>query len=241
MSEVVNVVCMKWGEKYPSKYANVLKGMVERNLSLPHRFICLTDEPEGLRPDIEVFPMPKITVPEYYDVSPWRKLGMFSEKLGDLKGKTLFLDLDIVIVDSIDEFFTYSDKFTIIENWSQIGQGIGNSSVYCFNVGAHTDVLETYTNEMDRVLKEYHNEQIFLSKKIGDIDFWPKDWCVSFKYNCIPGPISRFYREPALPKGAKIIVFHGLPNPPEAIEGGCFGSIRKYTKPAPWVEKYWRE
>ncbi|MEB3702765.1 hypothetical protein Bealeia1_01893 [Candidatus Bealeia paramacronuclearis] len=241
MSEVVNVVCMKWGEKYPSEYVNVLKGMVKRNLSLPHRFVCLTDEPEGLRPDIEVFPMPAITVPESYDVSPWRKLGMFSQKLGDLKGKTLFLDLDIVIVDSIDDFFTYSPKFSIIENWTQAGQGIGNSSVYCFEIGAHKDVLETYTHEMDSVLKAYHNEQIFLSKKIGDIDFWPEAWCQSFKRHCIPGGLMRYFKAPVLPMGCKIVVFHGLPNPPEAIHGGFFGSLRKYTRPAPWVGKYWRE
>ncbi|MGL5784748.1 MAG: hypothetical protein ACRCYZ_04730 [Alphaproteobacteria bacterium] len=239
MQELVNVVCMKWGERYTSHYVNVLKGMVGRHLSLPHRFVCFTDDLTGIRGDVETFPLPDITVPSPYDISPWRKLGMFSKKLADLEGKTLFLDLDVVIVDSIDAFFTHSPKFSIIENWTQMGRGIGNSSVYCFTVGEHADVLETYTQHSQEVLTSYENEQIFLSKKIGDIDFWPTQWCQSFKRHCTPRGLMRYMKQPILPKNCKIVVFHGLPNPPEAAQGGFFGSIRKYTRPAPWIEAYW--
>ena len=240
MKERVNVVCMKWGTLYSAHYVNVLKAMVARHLSQPHRFVCFTDDPSGIQKDIETFPLPDVFVPKPYAISPWRKLGMFAEPLGDLKGKTLFLDLDVVIVDDLDPFFTYSDTFAIIENWTQLGRGIGNSSVYCFTVGAHKDVLETYQRNTESVLTSYDNEQVFLSKTIPEITFWPPQWCQSFKHHCLPKGFRKYIQEPILPEGCKIVVFHGLPNPPQAIEGGFFEkSLRKYSRPAPWLKKHW--
>lgn len=239
-SAPVNVVCMKWGTKYGAHDVNVLYSMVKRHLTFPHRFVCLTDDRTGIRPEVECFDMPEIYVPAHKDVSPWRKLGMFSEKLGDLQGKTLFLDLDIVITENIDCFFTFSDKFTIIENWTQKGRGIGNSSVYCFTIGAHSDVLEYYKKNIDEVTNTYDNEQIYLSLKIGDIDYWPDDWVKSFKKHCLPKYIVRYFKAPSLPEGAKIIVFHGNPKPEDTIKGGFFGHILKYIRPTPWVEVNWK-
>ncbi len=171
MEANVNVICMKWGTKYTANDVNVLYSMVKRHLTIPYRFVCLTDDIKDINPAIECFALPHIDLPIEKDVSPWRKLGMFSEKIGDLTGKALFLDLDIVIMDNIDCFFSYSNNFTIIENWTQIGQGIGNSSVYCFNIGAHTDVIEYYQNNIQEVTNAYSNEQIYLSKKLKILIF----------------------------------------------------------------------
>src|SRR5260370_39977505 len=41
----VNVVCLKWGVKYPADYVNRLHRMVKRSLERPHRFVCLDDDP----------------------------------------------------------------------------------------------------------------------------------------------------------------------------------------------------
>lgn len=240
MIEKVNVVCMKWGTKYGSDDVNILHSMVQKNLSLPHRFVCLTDDGTGLNEGIEIFDLPKIQVPKKNDIDPWRKLGMFSAQIGDLSGKTLFLDLDIVIIDNIDCFFKHSDKFTIIENWTQAGQNIGNSSVYCFNIGQHTDVLDYYNQHRQEVLEQYDNEQIYLSKKIGDIDFWPGDWCKSFKRHCMQPYLLRYFLPPKRPKDVKILVFHGNPKPTDAIQGGFYGNIFKYTRPAKWLAQYYK-
>lgn len=231
---------MKWGSKYGARDVNVLHSMVKRHLTLPYRFICLTDDREGISSEVECFDMPEIYVPKAKDVSPWRKLGMFSKKIGDLKGKALFLDLDIVIVDNIDCFFSYSKKFTIIENWTQKGRGIGNSSVYCFEIGKHTDVIEYYQNNVDEVTSKYSNEQIYLSRKIGDIDFWPESWCKSFKKHSIPPYIIRYFKAPVKPENVKIVVFHGDPKPSDAITGCFFGNFLKYIRPTKWVEENWK-
>lgn len=244
----VNVMCMKWGSKYGPEYVNKLYSMVKRNLTIPFRFACFTDDATGLDSRIEVFPMPEIHVPEKHQISPWRKLTILGEQLGTLSGTTMFLDLDIVIVDNIDCFFVLEGDFCIIENWTQLGQGIGNSSVYRFEVGAHKNVLEHYNNNTDEVLANYRNEQIFLSKKIvefgGKITYWPEKWCRSFKRHAIPKMPFRYFKTPQIPEGAKIVVFHGHPHPDEAIAGKWKGfsvkSFHKFVRKTPWIARYWQ-
>ena len=78
-----NIVCMKWGTKFGPQYVNRLYDMVEKNLTLPHRFVCFTDDAKGLNKNIEVFPLPKVC----FEPGPergWNKLGIFRKNLGDL-------------------------------------------------------------------------------------------------------------------------------------------------------------
>lgn len=228
------------GEKYSAQYVNILYTMVQRNLTLPYRFVCITDDHAEIRKEVECFDMPQLYVSNKHDSSPWRKLLMFSSHIGDLSGKTLFLDLDVVILDNIDCFFSYSEKFSIIENWTQPGEGIGNSSVYCFTIGAYSHVLEYYRHHTGEVLKQYDNEPIFLSKKIGDIVFWPAIWCRSFKRHCIAKGLARYVKAPVVPEGARVIVFHGHPNPDDAYDAKGY-KWKKYTPAACWVKNYWYE
>jgi hypothetical protein len=236
----VNVVCMKWGTAYSAEYVNRLHRAVSHHLTLPHRFVCLTDDASGIEPGVEILPLPEVPEQAMREISPWRKLGMFAPTIGDLSGKTLFLDLDLVLVDSLDAFFTYSNKFAIMENVTQKGQGIGNSSVYCFTLGAHTDVLDYYKSHTAEVHAANSNEQIYLSRKIGDIVFWPHAWCKSFKLQCLPRGLLRFFIAPKIPAGCRIVVFHGRPKPEDAIHGGFYGKIHKFSRAAPWIADHWR-
>ena len=40
---MINFVCIYYGNKYTFPYVKNLHNMVERNLTIPHRFICFTD------------------------------------------------------------------------------------------------------------------------------------------------------------------------------------------------------
>ena len=81
--------------------------MVKRNLSLPFRFICMTEVSEGIQPAVEIWPLPEFEEPpwEYAKVCPaWRKLALFEPGLANMTGKVLFLDLDVVIVGQYRQF-----------------------------------------------------------------------------------------------------------------------------------------
>jgi len=54
-NDLVNVLCMKWGNKYPADYVNRLYSMVARNMQRPFRFICLTEDSVGLVKILNLF------------------------------------------------------------------------------------------------------------------------------------------------------------------------------------------
>ena len=126
------VICIKWGTAYGPEYANTLYSMVKRNTSRPLRFVCFTEDAAGLDPGIEALPLPPIRLPASHQWKAWRKISLFQRELVGLSGDVLFLDLDVVVTGSIDAFFDFKpeETFCVIENWTQMGQGIGNTSVF---------------------------------------------------------------------------------------------------------------
>jgi len=239
----VNIICMKWGDKFPPSYVNKLYAMVERNLSLPFRFVCFTEKAEGIRSEVEIQALPELNLPNNIPERGWRKLTVFAKDFGGLSGKTLFLDLDIVIVDTIDDFFTYSGDFLIVHDQHRPNRREGNSSVFRFEIGAYPEILEYFETHFEQIRHEVRHEQAYLSREMhkkGNMQFWPHSWVPSFKYQCAPSWITSWTKAPAIPQGAKIILFHGLPNPPEAIQG-ISGKWYRHIQPSPWIEKYWKE
>jgi hypothetical protein len=114
--------------------------------------------------------------------------------------------------------------------------------VYRFEIGAHADALEYLTANKDKALSEVRNEQEFITGFLGrqgKVSFWPDSWCRSFKRHCVRPGILCWFQPPRLPEGAKIIAFHGKPNPPDAI-AGVSGKWYRKVFPTQWVADHWR-
>ena len=244
----VSVVCMKWGTLYGPEYVNRLFGMVARNLSRPFRFVCLTDDESGIREEVECAPIPELRLDSPYESSPWRKLVLHRADLAGLEGTALFLDLDLVIVGSLDPFFDHPGDFCIIHNWTHPDRLVGNSSVFRFEVGAQADVLDLFESApTEHWVSQYRNEQRFLSHVLerNRMTYWPPKWCVSFKKHCLPRWPLNFVRDADIPADARIVVFHGNPNPLEASIGEWPAPWHKrwykHTRPAWWLRAYWTE
>ena len=79
-----------------------------------------------------------------------------------MEGRTLFLDLDIVIVDNIDAFFDEEGEFCVIREWSKT-DGTGNTSVYLYTIGAHADALEHLARPYPGAIANVRNEQEFIT------------------------------------------------------------------------------
>ena len=239
----VNIICMKWGDKFPSEYVNRLYGMVERNLTNEFRFVCFTENSKDIRPEVEIQPLPELDLPSGSPERGWRKLTVFAKNFGGLSGPTLFLDLDVLIVGNLDIFFAHSGDFLIAHDKKNSTKIEGNSSVFRFEVGAHTQILEYFEQNSELVKSEVRHEQAYLSRemfKLGKLEYWPDKWVPSFKYRCCPSWIKSWFEAPSIPKGARVILFHGLPNPPEAIKG-VSGKWYRHIQPSPWIKEYWVE
>ena len=238
----VNIICMKWGDKYGPDYVNKLFNMVSRNLTKNFRFICFTEEKSGLQKSIEVFPLPPIEMPKNKPERGWRKLSILQKDLNDLEGTCLFLDLDVVVVDNIDQIFELRGDFFIAFDKRKKSSFVGNSSVFRFEAGEHHDIYVNFNKNSANILRTFRNEQAYLSKMIeekGIFQYWPSSWCPSFKYHCVPSfPLNYLFR-PKIPYGAKIILFHGLPEPSEAAEG-ISGKWYRYIKKSPWINEHWQ-
>jgi alpha-N-acetylglucosamine transferase len=170
----------------------------------------------------------------------WNKLAVFAEELYDLKGQVLCLDLDLIITGSLDDFFDYPGDVLIIKDWIK-KDGTGNSSVYRFRVGAHAEVLSEFERSFDQVKKTHRNEQEYMSAAMnakGALGYWPDHWCRSFKRHCIQ-PFAMFLaRETVQPADMRVLVFHGKPDPDDAIAGNSGKWYRRF-KPAAWVAEHW--
>lgn len=242
MSEQINVLCMKWGTKYGPEYVNRLYGMVNRNMQRPFRFVCLTDNKAGIHADVDCLPLPALQLPEGAPERGWNKLTTFISPLYDIAGKVLFLDLDVVIVGGLDDFIALEDKVYIIQDFVR-KDGTGNSSVYLFRAGAHPDVISHFRENFASIQKRHRNEQEYLSHYLlgqGQLAYWPREWCRSFKYDCLPGAIGSWFTESRVPDNARVIIFHGNPNPDDAIRGKS-GKWYRHVKPANWIRQYWQE
>lgn len=242
------IICMKWGKKYGAEYVNRLYNMVKRHCTLDFIMVCLTDDSTGIDSAIRCYPIPELNLPANLPERGWKKLTTFKPQLYDLKGTALFLDIDIVIVDNIDCFFTHKaqhdDSVMIIRDWKKPWRMVGNSSVYRFKVGQNTypNLLSYFEQNFETIRGQVRHEQAFLSNYLREhhhLEYWDSSWCVSFKYQCVQKFPLSFFKAPTIPHGAKIVIFHGEVNPPDAILGKSGKWYRKVL-PTLWIKDYWR-
>jgi len=208
-----NVVCVYWGDKYSVEYVYKLYGSVKRNLTGPFNFYCLTDKPEQFNDtDIKVRLLPE------GKEGWWTKLDLFQSPLYDIEGTVVYLDIDIVIVDSIDFLFDYRKEESFLGTTDFIfPESHWNSSVFRFEVGGFTQILEEFNKLKKNDDSTYSDSQ---RKYLGDQDLitkvlrpngehikysYPENKIISYK---------RKGRARRLPP-CNIVIFHGEPNPHE--------------------------
>ncbi len=241
------VICMKWGTLYGSDYVNVLYNACRKYISGPFRFVCLTDDASGFIDGIESFPIPEFGLEHrhWYD-GAWPKLGVFSADLYGLKGRALFIDLDMILCGSMDAFFTQGTGIVTIDEgvWND-GTPSTMTSIFAFDLGQHAEILEKFCADRDGMVARYKIEQAYLHHEGGQIGYWPADWLVSFKRHLRqPLLIDRFKHPKRPPEGVKIVVFHGRPRPIDLMRkgGGNRDLFPHYVGgQVAWARDYWLE
>ncbi|EIP97498.1 hypothetical protein OpiT1DRAFT_01938 [Opitutaceae bacterium TAV1] len=249
MSASRTIVTLKWGTLYGAEYVNRLRRAVTRHLASPHRFVCLTDDPAGLDPEIEALPIPPVDLPPDKIGTGWRKFCIFGPDSPIREGLCLFLDIDIVITGDMERFFTWQPgTIPIIHNWIEWHKTlfrkrpeIGNSSVFRYDAAERAFIWNRFLKEKNQALRSFPTEQAYLTHCIrSQMTYWPEEWVRSFKRHCRPVFPLNLFMTPRCPQGCSIIAFHGRPNPDEAIGGFDDGKLHHRVKPASWVAEYWQ-
>ncbi|HRO15954.1 MAG TPA: glycosyl transferase [Paracoccus sp. (in: a-proteobacteria)] len=267
---IKQIICIKWGTFYGPEYVNRLRGMIARNITPPFRLICFTDDGIGLHPDIVVRPLPEFDYQAPVNtIGKWPKSRLWGD-LGDITGTVLFLDLDVVIVGNLDDFFTFGDPDDTVlatNPNTPLRKRSGQTSVYRMRVGKLAPLQAMFKADPQEIADKFRFEQRFVTHNApGGVKFWPQRWVVHFRRHCVPPMPLRWWVPPRIPKGAKIVIFPGSLNPPDAIagrwseddpvrtlprhlcaafDGGRRESLprhlRHFIRPAEWVDRLWRE
>ena len=205
---------MLWGDwcaPHGITYVNKLYRMVERHLSIPHDFICFTDrsgEKDKFMDGIDVRPL---------DVPDWplnfKKLFLYKPNNG-LKGRILFIDLDSVIIDSIDEMASYSGEFCGIKPFNLNVQHTAGG-LLSFEAGFGEHIWDQVSKNVDywEKLTGGGNERFVYHHLIPNPDRWQDLYpghLVSYRLSCM--------NKSKPPENARLIAFYAIKKPHKARE-----------------------
>ena len=216
-----HIVCVKWGNKYISQYANILYNMVKRHTTVPFEFHCITDDIKGLDPHIKTIKLPN----DPWIKTWWSKLWMFGSHF-PLQGNILYFDLDIIVFRNIDLLFTHNpDKFMIIRDFNRCrikDWKLCNSSVMRWKTGTMNYLWDDFVANPNKVMQNNHGDQDWITKRAEqDTNRWPDDWIRSYKWEMIglkdtkirKGKKYVFEHPARITEQNKVAVFHGDPKP----------------------------
>lgn len=244
-----HVVCLKYGDRYSHEYVNHLYSMVKRNLSCEFNFYCMTENKSYIRKEVNILPLANINSITGW----WQKLTIFKSDFYSLKGTLLFIDLDMVILNNIDEFFNYKlGDFCVVDNWfPKYPSRVISSCMMRLNIGSQQQIWNNFIKNKKEIMKKYSKtgDQEWIYHQAKSYQLWPSNWILNYKKmnNCrllpidfgIPSKlISKFSKTLNLycdePKNGKVLAFQGKPDIHEILENPS-GKYRA----APWLKKYW--
>lgn len=243
------VICMKWGKLYGPDYVNVLYSACRNNISGDFRFVCLTDDANGLDPAIESFPIPDLGIQEFdWIKGGWPKISVFKPDLYGLTGRCLFIDLDTVICGKIDEFFETGGDFVGIDTGPTWGRPTPNrkpllgTGIFAFTLGKYSAIYDEFVLDPQAVVAKYRIEQIYVQDRIENITYWPRSWVESFKYHYRKPALVGLILPPRTPSPeSRVIAFHGDPRPIDLVKGGLWGIFPNVgLGRVRWAVDYWK-
>jgi hypothetical protein len=187
----INVVCVKWGDKYGAEYVNRLKVMLDRNLTIPFKMWCYTEDAYGIDYDIEIIDIPEDEMLEGW----WNKIGIFKESM-PYDGRCLYLDLDTVIQNNIDDLVEYEthELCGVWTYWNEVWTDNThpdpqqrhkvpfNSSVMTWNKHKCTHIWDHFWENHNDYIMKYYGDDKYLGNEIIGFETFPRDWIYSRLY-----------------------------------------------------------
>jgi len=207
---MLTVACvLRSGGQYDAEWVRKLRDGVTPNLTLPHRFVCLTDV------DVQCERIPLVNDWPGW----WSKLNLFAPGL--LTGPTLYFDLDTVIVGSLDNIAAHPHQFTMAHEFYR--PELLCSTAMAWD-GDYSFLYEAFAAEPVRLMKHYDHE---LPKRrsewrIGDQAFIEDEFA---RFGKKPDTFRDLFGERSIasykvhgcenapPADAAAVAFHGKPKP----------------------------
>lgn len=179
---MITVACVNAGDYLGrgALYVERLKAMVARHLKQPYRFVVVGG-----------------SVHEGW----WAKVRLFTPGL--FEGRVLYLDLDSVVVGSLDEL-AETKGIIQLRDWGWDRDCYG-SGVMVWDAGEHAEIYKRFR---DDVPHRFEGDQDWITS-LGGWDALPAVWCRSYRYHCRKSP----------PADCRVVAFHGHPKMHELLPG----------------------
>ncbi len=239
--ETIAIVCFQWRNgyrEYKPEYVNILERMVSRNLSIPYRFICISDETEGFSDNVEVMPLPgkareiadikTIEGPKY--PSCHRRLWLFSKEAQSIADRIMLLDIDMVVVGDMAPLFEYQDDFIGWRprgNWGQKCR-IGGA-IWLLRAGTHSWVWDDFVRDPKAAIKAARS-----AGYRGSDQAWVS-YCLAENCKVFPRELGLYQSQDKIKK---------MDAPPEDTIMVQFNGDEKpwsnEMQKVEWVKKHWR-
>lgn len=232
----LTVCTWKWKPKpgyrstFDASAVNTLRAMVARHYRQPHEFVCLTDDPSGIDPEIRTVPIwdDFADLPGPHGVNCYRRLRAFSAEAAELIGpRFVSLDLDVVLVGDVAPLWDRPEDFVI---WGDVARDTPyNGSMWLLRAGTRRQVWETFDPERSpaqtRALGYVGSDQAWIGACLGpgETRWTTRDGVYSWRVHLRRG-------RDVLPAGARIVMFHGADDP-------WMPHVRQRQ---PWVARHYR-
>ena len=228
---MITVACVLWGTKFPVEYVYNLKNAVERNTTIPHKFVCYSDKPIK---DVEI----KLLKPGYEGW--WNKLQMFdpANRPGE---RIVYFDLDTLITGNIDwlledkSWFMGIEDVGAVNSWQPHLKDVLQSGVMTWDFNALNHIWTEFVMQFDFITERFRGDGEFLSSKINPyqrtlLQHKYPNKLKSYKYQVYPGPPD---------EDTAIVCFHGRPSIIQAMNEEVVTPMRSYS-PQNWIKDYWK-
>lgn len=184
MTETVNIVCILWKGDFRGRdfrdsdvvrlYLNVCE-----HITIPFEFYCLTNDMNSDLPaSIRKIPL------KYNWKGWWAKMELHRPDL-PFSGRTLYVDLDTTIVDSLDRVFDVKGNLVMSraksgiakrENWKIVTRYQAAVMLFTPNSSPNQVMWEGFMENPDYWINEYRSEQDLIGEWLPGLVRFPDKW-----------------------------------------------------------------
>lgn len=248
MSEPITVVSWLWRQRetwnrhYTADHVNALERMVKQHLHIPHKFVCVTDDPAGINcRTIPLWPMPTVKV-GHNKPNCYKRLYAFSKNVGCWFGKRFVsIDIDCLLMPGLDgrgitPLLENTDDFRIL-NGIRDGRGCCpyNGSIWMMNTGVREKVWtdfnplvspqQSWTGVLPNGKRFYGSDQAWIAYKLPEEKTWTRaDGICSY--------VKDMKNNTPIPNDCRIMFFAGANKPWMDIVRECnpviYNEYKKY-------------
>lgn len=221
----LSIITFLWGPWFEKdvEYLTKMRNMLQRNVTIPYEFVCLTSRPDLKIDGIKMMPLYCFS---RYNNLP--KLSLFNPRYNF---KRMFaIDLDVIILKNIDHMLTLNSEICVRSAFKskKLWKPDGDLQLIDMTKKRRYEIWNFITRNKRKIEKETRGKERrfydYYSKTLfPNIKFFQKEF---------PGEIKSFKQHKInhtkiVPDEAKIVTFHGKPKPHECMDEQL------------WLENYW--